>query len=607
MTRPRRGKRVDQRVANKRVKGTAGGPNQVERRREPLLSDRRVIPAIVALGLLVALPSLWVGFYQDDYNLIAALRRGVRPCYDLFRFATGNPRSNAALVGSGDYPFWIAQDFKLHLIRPLSSIVLSIDNAVFGNHPLGYHLDTLAWYAALLVGVSMLFRRVLPPAPATLSLLVFALRASHTLSFAWISARHVLVAAVPSVFALLAYVRAVRDGSTRALVLATCLLVLGLAGSEVALGIVPFMIAFYLVEVPAKGASRRALASIAPVVLVTAAYLAAYAALGGGAHAALGYRDPIADTDSFIDSALRRIPVYLGDALLGIPAEVGAGFSPFESLGIALFAASLCALVFRAMSRESREQTRALAWLVPAAVLALGPGLATLWSHALVIADLGYSALIGTLLVAAIDGMRRGPELMKQVAFAAATLVLGVCHVIVPPILTLRSTATTARRSEISTTMAMSAELAPPAKTVLLVGAPDVITYFYARDVLETLAPERLACWSALVPSNGPYRLTRTGVKSLLLEEMEPARNNRYASFFAASRSFSVNDEVEQCGARIRIRGVRSGTPTTLQIETDDSLDDARFELLGMKDFRLRRVRMPAVGESVQLPRLDGA
>jgi hypothetical protein len=602
MTRPRRGKRAD-----KRVNVTAGGPRQVERRREPLLSDRRAIPAIVALGVLLAVPSLWIGFYQDDYNLIAALRRGVRPFYDLFRFATGNVRSNEALIASGVYPFWIAPDFKLHLIRPLSSIVLSIDNAVFGNHPLGYHLHTLAWYAALLVGVSMLFRRVLPPASATLSLLVFALRASHTMSFAWISARHVLVAAVPSVFALLAYVRAVREGSTRALILAMGLLVLGFAGSEVALGIVPFLIGFYLVEVPAKGASRRALASIAPTVLITAAYLVAYAALGGGAHATLGYRDPIADTDSFIDSALRRIPVYLGDALLGIPAEVGAGFSLVESLGIALFAVSLCVLVFRTMSRESREQSRALAWLTPAAVLALGPGLATVWGHALVIADLGFAALIGTLLVAAIDGIRRSEGAMKWFGFAAAAFVLVVCHVLVPPILTLRSTATTARRSEISTTMAMTAELdASPAKTVLLVGAPDAITYFYARDVLETLAPERLACWSALVPSNGPYRLTRTDVNSLRLEEMEPPRNNRYSSFFAASRSFSLNDEVQQCGAKIRIRGVRSGSPTVLQIETDGSLDDERFELLGMKDFRLRRVRMPAVGQSVLLPRLDG-
>ena len=602
MTRPRRGKRAD-----KRVKVTGGGARQVERRREPFLSDRRAIPAIVVLGVLVAVPSLWIGFYQDDYNLIAALRRGVRPFYDLFRFATGNVRSNEALIASGEYPFWIAPDFKLHLIRPLSSIVLTIDNAVFGNHPLGYHLDTLAWYAALLVGVSMLFRRVLPPASATLSLLVFALRTSHTLCFAWISARHVLVGAVPAVFALVAYVRAVRDGSIRALVLATCLLVLGLAGSEVALGIVPFWIGFYLVEVPAKGGSRRAVASIAPVVLVAAAYLAAYAALGGGAHAALGYRDPIGDTDSFIDSALQRIPIYLGDALLGIPAEVGARFSLFESLGIALLAVSLCAILFRAMTREMREQTRALAWLAPAAVLALGPGLATLWGHALVIADLGFSALIGTLLLAAIDGIKRsGVGAMKLVGFAAATLVLGVCHVIIPPILTLRSTTTTARRSEISTTMAMTAELGPPAKTVLLVGAPDALTYFYAPEVLETLAPERLACWSALVPSNGPYRLTRTDVKSLRLEEMDPPRNNRYSSFLAASRSFSVNDQVEQCGVKIRIRGVRSGTPTALVIETDDSLDDGRFELLGMKDFRLRRVRMPAVGESVLLPRLDG-
>jgi hypothetical protein len=590
----------------KRVKATAKRPPQVEveveRRRGPILSDRRAIPAIVALGGLLALPSLQIGFYQDDWDLIAALRRGVRPFYDLFRFATGDLRGNQALIGSGDYPFWIAPDFKLHLIRPLTSIVLSIDNAVFGNEPLGYHLDTLAWYVALLVGVSMVFRRVLPPAAATLSLLVFALRTSHTLPFAWISARHVLIAAVPSVFALLAHVRAVRDRSTGAQVLAVCLLVLGFAGSEVALGIVPFWIGFDLIEARAQGGWRRAIASSAPAIVLTAAYLAAYRSLGGGAHAALGYRDPIADLGSFLETALPRIPVYLGDALLGIPAEIGGSrFSVAESVGIALFAVSLCALLFRAMSREFREQTTALTWLVPAAVLALGPGLAALWGHALVIADLGYAALIGTLLLGLIEGSS------KRVGFAAAAVVLGVCHVVVPPVVTLRNTATIARRSEISTRMAMTAELdGPPAKTVLLVGAPDAQTYFYARDILETLVPERVACWSALVPSNGRYRLTRSGVQSLRLEELEPPRNNAYSAFFAASRPFAVGDEVEQCGAKIHIEAVRSGTPSALRIDTADSLDKGGIALLAMRDFRLRRVPMPAVGDSVQLPRLDG-
>lgn len=605
MTPPRRGKRAD-----KHVKATSKGPpRQVVRKhgRDPFLSDRRAVPTIVALGVLLALPSLRIGFYQDDYDLIAALRRGVRPFYDLFRFATGDPQRNQALVASGDYPFWIARDFKLHLIRPLTSIVLSVDNAVFGNHALGYHLDTLAWYVALLVGVAMLFRRVLPAAPATLSLLIFTLRTSHTLPFAWISARHVLIAAVPSVFSLLAYVRAVREGSTRMLVLATCLLVLGLAGSEVALGIVPFWIGFYLIEVRAKDASRLAIASIAPAIAVTTAYLVAYASLGGGAHAALGYRDPIADTGSFLDAALARIPVYLGDALLGIPAEIGGGFSTFKSFGIALVAVALFGLVFRATSRESREQTKALAWLVPAALLALGPGLATLWGHALVIADLGYSALVGTLLLAAIDGFRQGGESTKRLGLVAAALVLGVCHVLVPPLLTFRTTSTIARRSEISERMAMTAEIdAPPAKTVLLVGAPDAITYFYARDVLETLAPERLACWSALAPSNGRFRLTRVGVNELRLEEVEPPRNYAYSAFFAASRSFIVGEQVEQCGAQIRVQAERSGTPTVLRVETAGSLDDGGIELLGMTGFRLRRVPMPAVGQSVLLPRLDG-
>jgi hypothetical protein len=581
-------------------------PRRAERSLRALLSDRRAVPVIVALGILLAIPSLDGGFYQDDYNLLVALRRGVRPFYDLYRFATGDPAKNQALIASGDYPFWIAKDFKLHLIRPLTSALFSLDHASFGEHPLGYHLDTLVWYAALLTAAGVFFRRVLPPTAATLALLVFTLRASHTLAFAWISTRHVLVAAVPSVLAMLAHIRAEREGSKRAQVGATCLLALGLTGSEVALGIVPFWIGFDLVEARAKGDWRRAIKPSAPALVVTVAYLAAYGALGGGAHAALGYRDPIADPGAFLDVALPRIPVYLGDALLGIPAEIGGRFPVVESVAIALVAIALCALVLRAMSPERRKEAAALVWLVPAAVLALGPGLATLWGHALVISDLGFSALIGVLFVAAGEGMSDPARPMRRLGLASAALVLAVCHWIVPPFVTLRTTAAVARRAEIATTMAMSAELdGPPAKTAFLVGAPDAITYFYARDVIEALAPERLACWSTLTPTNGGYRLMRTGPRTLMLGEVEPSRDNAYSSFFAGKRSFVVGEEVEQCGAKIRVEAVRFGTPSILRIETADSLDDGKIELLVTKDFRVRRVPMPAIGETVHLPRLD--
>jgi len=133
------------------------------------------------------------------------------------------------------------------------------------------------------------------------------------------------------------------------------------------------------------------------------------------------------------------------------------------------------------------------------------------------------------------------------------------------------------------------------------------MTYFYARDVLLTLAPERLACWAALAPTNGPYRLTRTGPRSFELEEIAPPRNDSYGTFLAAKRPFAIGDHVEQCGATIHVEAVRFGTPRVVRVETVDPLDSAAIELLGMKDYRLRRVRLPPIGGSVELPRLDGA
>jgi hypothetical protein len=310
---------------------------------------------------------------------------------------------------------------------------------------------------------------------------------------------------------------------------------------------------------------------------------------------------------AFLESAVTRIPVYLGDALLGIPAEIGATFSGLQSFALAILAVGSCYAVFRVVRRGHGQETAALTWLAPAAFLALGPGLATVWGHALLIPDLGYAAILGTLLHGAVEDALDGTNAMTRLGLTLAAVVLGGCHVLVPPFLTVRTVQTLARRSEIVTRMAMTAEVdASPAKTVFVVAAPDAMTYFYEPDVIEALAPERLRCWSTLAPTNGRYRLTRTGPRSLRLEELEPPRDDNYNSFFAARRSFAVGEQVEQCGAKIRIDAVRLGTPTVIQVEAD-SLDAAGVELLAMRNYRLHRVPIPAVGESVRLPRFDGS
>jgi hypothetical protein len=178
------------------------------------LSQPRAPRIIIGFALLLALPSLALGFFADDYLFIASLDRRLSfnaPWWDLYRFTPAGARALRRLIVEGRFPWWTAPDFRVHLVRPLSSALLAFDHAVFGHHALGWHLHSLLWYAALLAAAGAFFRSVLPTRSATLALLVFALSDANVFPFSWLSARHGLQAATFVTVGITAHVRARRN------------------------------------------------------------------------------------------------------------------------------------------------------------------------------------------------------------------------------------------------------------------------------------------------------------------------------------------------------------------------------------------------------------
>ncbi len=96
--------------------------------------------AVVALGLALALPSLGIGFFADDYSLIGELehRFTYNPrWWDLYQFFPGGADLTRRMIAGGDDPWWSAPDLRLHLLRPLPSALIALDHAVFGRWALG--------------------------------------------------------------------------------------------------------------------------------------------------------------------------------------------------------------------------------------------------------------------------------------------------------------------------------------------------------------------------------------------------------------------------------------------------------------------------------------
>jgi hypothetical protein len=503
---------------------------------------------IVALTLLITLPSIQLGFYNDDHALRAALQGtwpGGPPAWDLYRFASGDAAENRTAIAAGGLPWWTAPELKLHLVRPVASLLFGLDYRVFGDNPLGYHLHSIAWYLALIAAVGGFFRSLLSRATAHLALLIFAFSAAHFYPFAWISCRHLLVAAVPSVLGLSALLRGRPAGAW------WCGLGLGLGlmASEAALGLVGFVVAYAALAQKPSAAARIYCA--APTLLVALAYVIAYSLVGGGAAHSDGYVDPLHAPLRFALRVVTVLPIMLGNAVLGVPAELATLGNPLPLVLLGLVAVSLAAWLARRVASSSSTHERShLPWLLSGAVSALLPALGGFpGARNLLLPNLGFAVALALLL-------REGTKL-RGLARAAAGLLLFV-HLVLSPLVLIGNAAYNAGIGRAVEAAAAGAELGPHSPRAFVIGTSDPMITMYVSAVLAATTPERLACWSVLSGSKQSHRLERTGPSELALYPTEgPLLRGAFESLYRSQADpFRIGETVRQCGATYRVSAV---------------------------------------------------
>jgi hypothetical protein len=574
--------------------------------RPPLLERPRAPLAVIALGVALALPSLALGFFADDWFMVAALRRRwtTAPAWwDLYHFVPSTDAGVRDEVARGVLPWWTAPPLRLHLVRPLTSALLSLDERLFGDASALWHAHALLWWVALLFVVAALFRRLLPRATATLALLVFVLIPAQSQAYAWLSSRHMLVAAVPSLGGLLAHLRWKEDGWRPGRWLAPLGLAVGLAASEAASGAVAFVLAYELFGPRARrlpwGARLR---GAAPVVVLVALYLVVYRLAGGEMAANDAYVAPLGDPLRFGEAVAVRLPMLLGNALAGIPCELAlsAPVAIFVALGIA--ASALVAWLFACARHEVDPRERdAVRWLVPGAVLATAgtcgglPG-----GRALLIANVGFVVLLAVVLRHGLASSAARAERGRR----GATRGLAFVHLALAPVGLLGGAAVMIGMAR--QTLAVADHLRADtsgARRVFTLAASDPMVNVYATAALVARGKGGLECLARLTGVHADVRVTRTGASSLSLEPVgRPLLTGPFEALYRA-RALPVGegDVVTTCGASVRVARVEGGLPTRIDVDLGADLDDPALALVAWDGERLARETF-ARGETRVLP-----
>jgi hypothetical protein len=569
--------------------GQVGLRNRLRRR----LESASAAPQILLLTLFVTLPTLTLGFQLDDHVLRAVLKGtwpGPEvPFWDLYRFVSGDAQLNRAAMAAGVMPWWSAPDLRLYLVRPLSSLLFWADYRVFGDAALGYHVHTLAWYVALVAAVGQLFRALFSRATAHLSLLIFACSTAHFWPYAWVSARHMLVAALPCVLGLWALVARVRGGPL------WCALGIsvGLLGGEAALSTFGFLIGY--VALDRSRAIRARLRDVLPSFVVGVSYLAIYATVGGGAAHSGGYVDPFHAPLEFMSRSAKMLPILLGNAVLGVPADLAQVGAQWPLVVVGAFATLCTWFALRKLTSSLAGEGAQLWWLVLGAIIALLPTLGGFsGARVLLLPNLGFAPLLALLI-------RRGTA-WRGFARGFGYLLL-VVHVLLPPLLIWGHTANTFSMARAVERIAREAEIGAGRPRVFIVGVSDPMVTMYAGAALTAEMPERLACWSVLSGSKQAHRLERTGERELLLiaEEAPMLRGAFETLYRAPSDVFRAFDTASSCGATFRVVAVEHGLPRRVSVHFDRPLEDPSIRILAWKDGRLTALTPPPLATGVHI------
>jgi hypothetical protein len=279
------------------------------------------------LALLVATPTLWAGWSEDDLLQRMTLSSASLPTALSRLYVFLDPATNAARMDSGVLPWWTMQSSKVAFWRPLTALSLWLDYRLWPESSLLMHAHNALWYALTCAAAAFTYLRFSGTLrPAGLAVLLFTLSVTHINSVGPLASRNILLAACFGLLTLTLHDRWRRERHSMSRLLAPASLALALLCSEAAVAAAAYLLAY--AACLDRAPLRKRLASLLPYAGVILAWLAVHRWKGYGAYGSAFYVDPLREPLSFLKTAAENAPVPLFGQWIAPDPAVYAVLSP---------------------------------------------------------------------------------------------------------------------------------------------------------------------------------------------------------------------------------------------------------------------------------------
>ena len=502
----------------------------------PILASRYWVGMVLIVAILLYIPFLFSGFFQDDYGFRLQFspevyKKGNVPAevmrnspLNLYGFSWDSSARFRIEQDRGFAPWWASEQIKTNFFRPLSSLTLALDFSLWPDTPLLMHLHSLLWFCVLIVLAYRLYRSIFDSASSSaaaaaagVSILLLVVDDVFSGPAGWISNRHAVVAMVFSVLCIWLYHQGVSKQKWTYIAGACGVYGLALLASEMGLVTFAYLFAYLLVLDRDKWTGR--LKRIVPFLLITVVWRLVYSGLGYGARGTLLYIDPILNPVDFITQMLTRIPVLLFSAV-GLPvADLLLALSP-QAMGAAA-AVFFILLVLLALTVYPILKTHRAAafWFIGllGAVVPLVSGIPQ--NRNLGLVSLGVMGLAGLLFVEVARALKTGPlTAFQRILLKLTTPLLLILYLVVSPLLVISNPATTRTMAEEQARAASFASTPEMARQHVYVinppGAMSFLAGLFQRLFTDQPFPASL---NYLSSGFAPVRIQRVDAQTILV------------------------------------------------------------------------------------------
>lgn len=571
-----------------------------------LLAHRRAPLYAALLALLLLAPSLGGGFLLDDYSFQLTLHPSSqaaglgRAGWDLFNFEDGRDGHFARALARGIWPWWTAPDFRLAFIRPLSSSLHAFEFAHLRAHPWVMHAHSLLWYAALVIVVGAVHRRIFGlGVTAGVATLLYAIDDAHAFPALWITHRNALIALTLGFAAVYQWERRAlpAEGERRpGSFVGPVLFALALLAGEAAFGAFAWILAHALLRDPRSRDQR--MQDLAPYLSLAGLWFMVNRALGYGAAGGGFYLDPVRQPLDFAAALLTRLPLLIASQFALPPADAWMQQPPALQRTAAAILTGVVLAVALWLRRALRGDPR-VPFFVTGTLLSLLPVCATWPSDRLLLAS-GFGAF-GLIALAAT-----GPHATRGIRVAVVLVHVVIAGALLP----LKVVAIQGMFGGIVARSAESLPLADASEAELVVlTTPDMLTPLYAGAVHVTALdhPASRAIRTLAVHTQGTMRVRRTDMRVLEVSLSEGFLHDAMSQVVRGPPwRFAVGDTVDAGTLHTEVLALGPhGRPTTMRFTFDQFLDDRSLRWVRWEGTRFVRWTPPAIGREVTLPPID--